>query len=1367
MNTLHTLLLALLFSYGFSFWNAGLWAQQAEQDCINALPVCRGIYSQPNSYTGAGRNPSEINRNISCLLQGERNGVWYVINVTSDGELIFDITPRNNDDDYDWAVFNLTNANCSDISRDRNLQVSCNYSSTGGRTGAVRGGTSNSQPAAGTPFNAPIRVRGGEKYYLYISNYSSTQYGYTLNFLGSTAGVLDTIPPAVKAVNGIFQCGSRNLEITFTKGILCNSVQPTDFLVTGPRGGIHRIIAASNPECNPNNPNSYAETYALTIAPPLTDSGRYALSLVDTVLDYCYNPAFSGVLFFNVEGVNTIIDEDTLRLCPNASGVQLSGRAIGAQGPFTYEWSPQDGLSDPFIPNPIAKPLQTTVYKLITKSFNCESAPDSVTVAVEPNPPTIISGDTSICLGQETHISLSGWPRYRWLPPINLITNRQRLRPRQTTIYNIIPESRYCTGDTVKLKIRIKPNPDMKISAPAGICVTELANVVYTGGTPAASFLWDFDGAASETSAGQGPFELKWEHPGSASIRLTAELDGCKDSLAHMIKIDPPVIHSYKQYYEFCGSTSFVPLIRNVQGNGCSYSWEPASRVAEPNILAPAITVEKSGIFYLNSTCGFCKSRDSIFVRVNDLPMVTITNRSFRFCQGQGGIQLETKGSGGKGKLAYLWEPITGLDSIYSPNPRANPTVSTWYKIAVQDSMGCLSRQDSILVTVSPTPTVKAPADVTLCKNESGILLSAYSNYENPERLKYYWTPENEILTGRYTSSVWVKPRQNQIFSVWVEDTITSCKSSILGEEHFTVVRVLDNPKAKAGLGKYEICQGEKVQLGGVADDSGANVIYLWQPSRGLDSDKAAFPWASPGETTVYTLVVVANGCASEPDSVSVIVKPQPQVFISPEKSVICEGDSILFSIRVAPDGDNYKFHWLPNMGIKTLTKETFMVRPNKSSNYWGWVTLDGCASEKAGVEVKVISMGEVRADSLRREGGIVVCDTFVLPAIARNPELFQFRWSPSATLSDSSILNCRAFPTVNTWYYLTAISGGCSLRDSILLIPGPKIQTSLGVDKNRICRGDMLELRAEGALAGEAYDWTPKHIVYDFQENKVIIKPDTTVRVQLLIRSGECQKKDTLTIRVFPQPILNVTPSALTACAGSTIYFQDKSAEVNARSWYIEDEVVRNEVNPGFYFPHPGKFTIRYWGYSREGCKDSLLFPIRIGNKLEAKFITFPPKTDTLEIPTAIIGLKDITENAYQRIWDMGDGTNSRSESFVHQYKHAGEYQIKLWVQDELGCQDSTSKRVWVIEPQLSLPNVFTPNNDGVNDFWKINYTGFDAFEVMVFDRWGRLVYQSNSIEPGWNGKDTTGSIVSEGQYTYRVTIGKKQYKGTVTLLR
>ena len=53
-------------------------ANQPEQDCVNALPVCQNIFVQPNSYQLEGLNPNEIDGAISCLGTGERNDTWYI-----------------------------------------------------------------------------------------------------------------------------------------------------------------------------------------------------------------------------------------------------------------------------------------------------------------------------------------------------------------------------------------------------------------------------------------------------------------------------------------------------------------------------------------------------------------------------------------------------------------------------------------------------------------------------------------------------------------------------------------------------------------------------------------------------------------------------------------------------------------------------------------------------------------------------------------------------------------------------------------------------------------------------------------------------------------------------------------------------------------------------------------------------------------------------------------------------------------------------------------------------------------------------------------------------------------------------------------
>lgn len=132
------------------------------QDCPAAIPICQNIYSEAISYTGTGNIPNEINPSSSCLSAGERSDVWYTFTVQTSGNLNFTITPNNFLEDYDWAVYNLSNNTCADIYNNAGLDVSCNFSATGGNTGPTGGSIFTNQDASGTPFNAVIPVLAGK-----------------------------------------------------------------------------------------------------------------------------------------------------------------------------------------------------------------------------------------------------------------------------------------------------------------------------------------------------------------------------------------------------------------------------------------------------------------------------------------------------------------------------------------------------------------------------------------------------------------------------------------------------------------------------------------------------------------------------------------------------------------------------------------------------------------------------------------------------------------------------------------------------------------------------------------------------------------------------------------------------------------------------------------------------------------------------------------------------------------------------------------------------------------------------------------------------------------------------------------------------
>jgi gliding motility-associated-like protein len=92
-------------------------------------------------------------------------------------------------------------------------------------------------------------------------------------------------------------------------------------------------------------------------------------------------------------------------------------------------------------------------------------------------------------------------------------------------------------------------------------------------------------------------------------------------------------------------------------------------------------------------------------------------------------------------------------------------------------------------------------------------------------------------------------------------------------------------------------------------------------------------------------------------------------------------------------------------------------------------------------------------------------------------------------------------------------------------------------------------------------------------------------------------------------------------------------------------------------------------------------------------------------------------------------------------------------------------------IEPVVIIPSVFTPNIDGHNDQFNISGIGITALHFKIFNRWGELIFETNQLNEGWNGRTTSGTEVPEGTYFYITTItttnGEETHHGSITLIR
>jgi len=339
-----------------------------EQDCLGARPLCNSLSSHPQSYVGSGHYYDIFNFNAqqgmavatdncpNCLVTGELNNVWYTFTAQSNGNLAFTIDPVDNTDDYDWALYRLSpTVDCFDlINYSANPPVSCNYAyiDTGnGNTGLGSGASSCVGPVADQSFNSTFAVTTGQTYVLTVSNFSSSQNGYSINFGASTATIVDNSPPAM--TNLVYQpyCGSSSITIQFSEAVWCSSVQPADFVLTGP-SGTYSVIDTYSIVCMSASSNTYAGTWyddvwTLELGDLLSQSGTYTLTLAaGSVEDKCTNVNAQNQLNFTVNGITADVDITQAAGCGGQCFGEISvSNTSGGTPLYNYDWSGPSGYT--------------------------------------------------------------------------------------------------------------------------------------------------------------------------------------------------------------------------------------------------------------------------------------------------------------------------------------------------------------------------------------------------------------------------------------------------------------------------------------------------------------------------------------------------------------------------------------------------------------------------------------------------------------------------------------------------------------------------------------------------------------------------------------------------------------------------------------------------------------------------------------------------------------------------------------------------------------------------------------------------------------------------------------------------------------
>ena len=282
---------------------------------------------------------------------------------------------------------------------------------------------------------------------------------------------------------------------------------------------------------------------------------------------------------------------------------------------------------------------------------------------------------------------------------------------------------------------------------------------------------------------------------------------------------------------------------------------------------------------------------------------------------------------------------------------------------------------------------------------------------------------------------------------------------------------------------------------------------------------------------------------------------------------------------------------------------------------------------------------------------------------------------------------------------------------------------------------------------------------------------PDTgTFTVKLVVNPGStCPDSINRFVKVYPKFHAAFSDSGM-QCPGSPINFRDLSSAtikpIVYWEWSFGEGGTSSDQNPVYSYPFGGTFNVRLISKNVKNCVDTTIGQVIIE--------TFKPFAGD---DTIIVKGEQIQFNALGGIdYSWTPSTNLNDTSIYNPlgtYADTGHFAYFVHVVSGYGCTGDDTIRVTVVgQSEFVVPTGFTPNGDGINDYFKplaVGYRGLKYFRV--FNRWGERVFNSTSLEQGWDGTYNNAQAdmgVYYWEISYTDRFGKDGFqKGDVTLIR
>lgn len=859
-----------------------------------------------------------------------------------------------------------------------------------------------------------------------------------------------------------------------------------------------------------------------------------------------------------------------------------------------------------------------------------------------------------------------------------------------------------------------------------------------------------------------------------------------------------------------CPGGSATASVSVSGGIPSSYLWNNnASTSSTSFTITPAL----DSTVYVTIKSGQCRKTITNYIRVNPVPVAGISG-VLSLCSGTSSTTVLTASNtlnfAAQAPYTYSW---SGSPTAPSPtNSQTTTATGGNYSVIITNKYNCTSSA-AVTVTLNMTPVFTVvPTNTTVCLG-TNIQMSINFNTSPPTscglaKTGCFSASTRTVGTGTSTNgnTSFPTPYSNYYkssrFQMLFKASELTSAGIVAGKISSITFNISSLNSFSVALKNYTIkmkCTSV-TNMTSTFDDTGLSQVYFtnsYMPTSGTNTHNynQAYEWDGSSNILVdicydrYTTpsTYVSNGSASAFYTTTAFTSvthdesdSQDLCGSSNFPSTSSNRPNIRFGNCLStPTVSDFTYSWSPVTGLSNPTIANPIANLSSSIQYSVVVTPTAAAT-CSNVSTTSLTVNSVVQPTVSAAGPF--CDNFAPQQMTASPAGGVWSAASVATsVSAGGQFSPNSSLLGNNKLYYTLTNAPCVKKDSVLVNVVQFIPATLTGTLGPYCIYDpTVNLQALAQYTGGV--WSGNGVsTSSFTPSAAGAATSIITYSTDPIPNGLCPDSKSISILVTAKPEANAIPSNLGGCNYPwQVNFSTTTVNTGVASWNFGDGSANgNGLNVSHVYTTPGIYFATITYTDNAGCKDTSQ-TVGAVTIYSVPVVAFEPSLDETTIINSQIVFTNQTSNLPNNMytWNFGNSTSSTDVSPTYLFTNIGEYTVSLIAVSPDGCQDTAVKKI-IINPEVVIyvPNAFTPgNNDGLNDVFQIFLppTGVDysTFSLLIYDRWGELVYTTNDVNESWNGaKHNSGAVLKQEVFVWKITFKdqkKKFYekRGHVSLL-